>query len=214
VAGGIAIGSAQVGHQELITAEDVQRQETIVIVIAVEEASLLMAVDRIVRSVKVQDKAFGRRLERGDESLHEDFGHLKQGTTRDTVLQATEGGSGGEGVLAVGGALSKGLPEGIVSEGGVVVEILVAKSDAKDALGKQGALGVCDPLGIARIRDSAVQGIEQAKAFIDLAQEQSASIRGERTAREVDFKAALAKTGKGQGFCATLCHRSGCLLGG
>src|SRR5262249_41628507 len=47
VPGGVAVGGPQVGDQELLAAEDVQRQKAVAAVVAVEEAALLPAVDGV-----------------------------------------------------------------------------------------------------------------------------------------------------------------------
>lgn len=62
---------AQIGHQQLLPAEDIQRQETILVVETVEEPPLLLAMYRIAGGVKVQHDLLGRLLERGDELLHQ-----------------------------------------------------------------------------------------------------------------------------------------------
>jgi hypothetical protein len=44
----------------VVAAEDVQRKITVILVVAVEEASQLTTVDRVVGGVEVQDDALGR----------------------------------------------------------------------------------------------------------------------------------------------------------
>ena len=62
----------QMGHEQSRAAGDVQRQEAVVVVVAVEEVLLLVAVDRVVGGVDVEDEFGGRRLERGEELVDED----------------------------------------------------------------------------------------------------------------------------------------------
>jgi hypothetical protein len=150
----------------------------------------------------------------GDELLDENLGHLEQGAASHAVLQPTEGGCGSQRTLGVGGALGKSLPEGVVAQSRVVVEILVAQSDAQDALGQQAALAVGDQFGVARVGDDPVERVEQPQALVGLAQQRSAGVGGERAAREVGFEATVAQAGKRQGFCVTPCHRGGWLLNG
>jgi len=52
-------------------AEDVERQVAVAIVIAVEEPAFLVAVDRIVGGVEIEDDLPGCRLVRLDEDIHE-----------------------------------------------------------------------------------------------------------------------------------------------
>ena len=48
----------QIGDQQLLATEDIQRQEAVVVVVAVEEAAFLVAVDRVVGGVEVEDQFF------------------------------------------------------------------------------------------------------------------------------------------------------------
>src|SRR5690606_17740427 len=52
--GGVLVALAQVSNQQLIAAEDIQRQETVFIVVAMKEATLLMTVHRIIRGVEIE----------------------------------------------------------------------------------------------------------------------------------------------------------------
>ncbi len=70
--------------------EDVQRQEAIVIVVAVEESAFLLAVNGIVRGVEVENDLFGRRIVRGEELLDEDGVESNQRLAADAILQPTE----------------------------------------------------------------------------------------------------------------------------
>ena len=54
----------QLGAQQMLAAEDVQRQIAVIIVVAVEEPPFLVAVQRIVRGIQVQDD-LARRLVMG-----------------------------------------------------------------------------------------------------------------------------------------------------
>ncbi len=61
VFGRVDVAAAQIRHQQLVAAEDVQRQEAVAIVVAVEEPALLLPVHRSVRRIEVQDQV-RRRL--------------------------------------------------------------------------------------------------------------------------------------------------------
>src|SRR5262249_37692285 len=102
--------------------------------------------------------------------------------------------------------------EGVVTEGLVVVEILVAAGDAEDALGQKGALGVGNQVGVAGVGQAAVQGIEQAEALVGLAQQQGAGIGSQNAGGKIGFESAAVQSGKGEGGVATLCHSGGPLL--
>ena len=53
-------GGPQPAAQDVFTADDKERQEAMVIVIAVEEPALLMAMDRIVGGIEVQNDLLWR----------------------------------------------------------------------------------------------------------------------------------------------------------
>src|SRR5262249_58412348 len=103
--------------------------------------------------------------------------------------------------------------EGVVAEGLVVVEVLVATGDAEDALGQKGALGVGDEVGIAGVGEAAVQGVQQAEAPVGLAEEQGAGVGGQGASGEVGLDAAAIQGGEGEGSRGTLCHGGGPLVG-
>ena len=73
------------------------------IVVAVEEAALLLAVDRVVGGVEVEDQVLGRLGVGGDELVDQDRGDADQGRAIDAVLQAAEGRRRGQGQLRLGG---------------------------------------------------------------------------------------------------------------
>ena len=52
---GVDVRTAQFGRQQVPAAEDVKRQVAVAVVIAVEEAPLLMAMQRIVGGIEIED---------------------------------------------------------------------------------------------------------------------------------------------------------------
>jgi hypothetical protein len=58
----VDVRAPQLRRQQVTTAEDVERQIAVAIVVAVEEPPFLMPVQRIVRSVEIEDDLLGRRL--------------------------------------------------------------------------------------------------------------------------------------------------------
>ena len=67
-----------------------------VVVVAVEEVFFLVAVDRVVGGVDVEDEFGGRRVERREERIDEDGGDAEEVGAGDAVLEAAEGGGRGE----------------------------------------------------------------------------------------------------------------------
>ena len=69
--GGVDVGLPQLGAEQVLPAEDVERQVAVAIIVAVEEAAFLVAVDRIVGGVQVQDDRLGRLAPTIQEKLYE-----------------------------------------------------------------------------------------------------------------------------------------------
>ena len=107
------------------------------IVVAVEESPLLVAVDGVVGGVEVEDQVLGRLGVSGDELIDQDLGARDQRLAVDAVLQAAEGRGRGEGQLGIGASSGGHLQHRVGAEGLMVVEILVAQGDGDDPLGEQ-----------------------------------------------------------------------------
>ena len=182
VLGGVDVAGAEVGREQLVAAEDVERQEAVMIVVAVEEAALLLAVDAVVGGVEVEDQMLRRRRVRGDELIDQDLGDLDQGLAVDAVLQAAEGRRRGQRQLRLGGLPGGELKHGVDAEVLVVVEVLVPQGDRRDPLGDHGALVVDDEDGVSGVGDGGVEGVEQADLVGDLAEEQRPGVGGEPAA--------------------------------
>ena len=82
----------------------------------------------------------------------------------DPVLESAEGRGRGEGGVALDfGVFGGELPEGIVAEVLVVVEVFATGGEGEDALGEQPALGVSDESGVAGIGDGRVEGVDESE---------------------------------------------------
>ena len=86
-----------------------------------------------------------------------------QGLAVDAVLQPAEGRRRGEGHILLGRLAGGELEDGVVAEGLVVVEVLVAQGDGDDPLGEHGPLVVDDEDGVAGVGDGGVEGVEQSE---------------------------------------------------
>lgn len=69
--GGIDARRPQVGHPQLFAAEDIQRQEAVVVVVAVKAPPHLIAMHRVIGGIEVEDQFGRRRGERGDEAFEQ-----------------------------------------------------------------------------------------------------------------------------------------------
>ncbi len=208
----INVGGAEVGHEQLRPTEDIERQEAIAVVVAVEEAVFLFTVDGIVGGVKVEREVFGRFLERGDELIDEDLGDSEQRRPRDAILQPAESGRGGEwqGVVTIAaGVIGGGQPERIVAEALMVVEIFVSAGDAQHTLRQERALRMEDKTRMTRIGDPRIKGIEQAKLSIGFAEQQQSRIGSDVAGGKLGLQQSPVSTGKRQARSVRLCHRGG-----
>src|SRR4051794_27543317 len=69
----VDVGAPQLGAEEMTAAEDVERQVAIAVVVAMEEAALLMPVQRVIGGVKVEDDLPRRCAVRLQEQPHEEI---------------------------------------------------------------------------------------------------------------------------------------------
>ena len=176
----------------MIAAENVQRKIAIVLVIAMEEAAELVAVDRVVGGVEVQnDPLGGRGVGLEEEGDQEPFDVM--GVADDLLVAALVVGADGREFEAVERALAgqrlaavakplPGLPGGIAlaDDGGeqgvgpevvVVVEVFVAQRQAVDALGEEFLQRVFNEVGIAMIGETACELADDAGEFLGLAEQ-------------------------------------------
>ena len=141
------------------------------VVVAVKESPLLLAVNAVVSGVEVEDKMFRRRRMRGDELIDEDLRDLDQRLAIDTVFQSAKCRRRGQRRFWFRGLLRGNLENGIDAEGLVVVEIFVPQSDRNDTLGEHNALVVSDAGGVPGIGNGVVEGVEQSGRVGDLAKQ-------------------------------------------
>ena len=113
------------------------------------------------------------------------------------------------GMLVGTGMVGQGLPERVIAEALVVVEVFVPGGDAEDALCQQGRLGMGREYGVAGIGNDPVEGSDEPEVAVGFAKHACASIGGDVAAGKVGVNFAAVATGKGKRWCDTLCHRDG-----
>lgn len=67
----VDVARSQIRREQLVAAEHIDRQETVTVLVAIEETILLVAVYRRVRRIEVEDQHGRRFPPRGDELLHQ-----------------------------------------------------------------------------------------------------------------------------------------------
>src|SRR5690554_3713497 len=131
VVSGIQRGRTQIADQQLVATEYEQRQEDVVVVVAVEVPPELLAVHPVVGGIEVEvERLLGWQPERADELLDHFLVDGDRPVPIGLLLEATQRGLAGQHAVGIDG----GLQGDVVTQRLVVVEILVAQRQAKHAL--------------------------------------------------------------------------------
>ena len=191
------VGKPLAGQQQVPTAEYVERQVAVFIVVAVEETTLLRPVQRDVGVVEIQHDLPWRTLMRLEEEIDQqridlrsvaiDLVILRREVPR-RVLQAIECALASQ-RLAVGSQYRPQLARQhgkrrILAQFVVIVEVLVAQRQAEDALPHQRLDLMLDIAGVTPINEAVGQATQQPEASVDLSQQQRARVRGDVPAVE------------------------------
>ena len=211
----------------MIAAENVQRKKAILLVVAVEEAAQLMAVDRVIGGVEVQHDPIRRHgvglEEQRDEEVFDgscatddllvpailvgpDRGQF-QAVERTLTCQGLTFVTLPEPVLAGGIFLSHdGRQQGIVPQVIVVVEVLVAQGQSINSLGYEMFEGVLDELWVSMIGEASSELSHDSRQFLGLAKQQAAPVgrdvaaikRGKDFAGTQDREIQITGVGRGE----------------
>ena len=191
--GRIDVTRAQVRDQELLPAEDVERQETVMSIVPVEEPALLIAMDPVISRVEVQHQFLRPALAEGGDKLLDQ--HPVDGRRRGAVclpLQPAKSGAAGQRLAP----LHRRLPRQIMAQRVVIVEILVPQGQTVDALPQQIGQGMGDQRRIAPIPQHLRHGPGQSHPAVRLPQEHHPAIAGDIAARETPLDFAAIKAWK------------------
>jgi hypothetical protein len=120
--------------------------------------------------------------------------------TKATILLAASVLSGHVGLAGQQGQ------QGIAAQLVVIVEILIPEGQPIDPLRHHLRYAVLNQLGAAMIGETARQALQQVDAPVRLAQQQGATIAGDRAAVETGRDLARKMTGKLEAGLVTLCH--------
>ena len=224
--GGVVVGGAELGRQQVLAAEDVPGQVAELLVVAVEEAALLVAVQGVVGGIQVGDEHRRRRGVGTEEEVHEPaLDGLGPG---DDLLvaaggagvggrqfQAVEGTLAGQGLALVPGAqpvlaggvglADEGREQGVAAQGVLVVEVFVAQGQAVDALADELQDGVFEGVGVAVVGEAGGALAQRAGEALRLAPEQGTAVGGDGAAVEPGDDVALTQGLKREGGCVTRC---------
>jgi len=183
----VDVGRAQLGGQQMAATENVERQVTIPVVIAVEEAAFLVAMQRVVGGVEVEDDLLGRGCVRVEKQLHQqalDGSAIVSDAVIAAglfagVLQPVQSGLAGEGLTvrpACRELAGAGCQHRVTAQRVVVEQVLPPQCDAENALHEHGPHRVLDQIRHARIIEAGSKPTDQIDRRVGACQEKGAGV--------------------------------------
>jgi hypothetical protein len=221
---GVDVGPPQLRSQQVIAAEDVERQIAVAVVIAVEEPPLLPPVDRVVGRIEIQGDARRRLLMGVEEQLDEqrlDGG----GIVADAAVAIRPGGRMLQPVERAfarqrreAGPARLDPPQccaerGVAAQVVMIDQILVAESDAEHPLADQRCHVMAHPPRHPAVAEAGGEALDQPDGPVGRAQQQRARVRGDRAAAEICHHGASIDACKAHRLRATLCWHRGLPVG-
>ena len=122
--------TAQITDQQLLTAEDIQWQEAIVIIVGMGESIFLHAMLQIIRGIDIKDEPLWRFIVRGNALLSDYLLHDAGQLPGCGVLPAAQGRRTGQRSVTV----KRRLQCKVLTQGLVIVQNLFAQGQAVDTL--------------------------------------------------------------------------------
>jgi hypothetical protein len=212
-------GTPQLGDEQMAAAEHVERQITVAIVIAVVEPPLLLAVQRIVRRIEVENDLLGCALMRLQEHVDKEILDRHRIVTDLVVarrrklaqLQPVQRRLAGDwrAVFASRRKLARQhRHHRIMAQFVVVIDILVAECDPEHPLADQRLDLMLDQLWTPLIVKARRKPIHHSDRPIRRSQKQTSRVRRHQPSIKRRFHSAVFNGSKIKQFCATLClHR-------
>ena len=186
----IDMAGPQVRAQQLLAAEHVQRQVAVAVVVPMEEAALLLAVQWIVGGVEVEHQLLGRTLEAGNELLDQHLVQAPRGGAVGPLLQPAQ--RWGTGHLPV--HTHRRLHGHVLTQCAVVVEVFPPQRQPIHALAQHVAHGVLDQQRAARVGDATRGRFHQPELASHRAQQHHAAVAGHAAAVEAALHYPSAET--------------------
>ena len=169
----IDVRRPQVADQQLIAAEDIERQKAVVVIIAVEKATLLAAVHRIVRTIEVQHQFLRRVLSGSDEALHQRLMRRPSPAPVRRPLQTANRRGTGQTPIPT----ASRLQHQIVAQNLVVVDVFIAKRNGEHPLAQQTREAMLDLACLAPVRQTTAQPRLQSNTTVRQTQQQRPAVR-------------------------------------
>ena len=201
-------------------AEDIERQIAVAVVITVEEPTLLMAMQRIVSGIEVENDPLGRRLVRLEEESDEQALDRRRvmadpvvaARNQGRVLEPVERALAGErrAILALGGELAGQRREHrVVPQLVVIDQVLVAERDPEHPLRHHRCDRMLDLGLVPTVVEAGREPGHQANRPISRAEQQRPGIRRDRAAIESRHHLAAFDHFITEQVAATLCRHRG-----
>ena len=187
----IDVGFAKLRRQEMATAEHIKRQIAVAVVIAMEEAALLMAVQRVIGGVEIEDDLLGWAAMGFHKQIDQQrLDHRRivadlvvAGRQRPAQLEPVERrlARHRRAILSPRFKLAgKNRHHRIMAELIAIDQVLIAQRQSEDALADQRLDLVLDQLLAARVTKAGGKAIIEPDRPIGRAEQQRPCIRGAR----------------------------------
>ena len=179
----------------MAAAEHVERQIAVAVVIAVEEATLLMPVQRVVGGVEIEDDLFGRAAMGLHEQVDQQaFDHLRimadlviAGRQRPAQLEPVQRrlARHRRTILTPGFELAgEDRHHRVMAELIVVDQVFIAERQSEHPLADQGLDLVLDQLWPTRVAEAGGEPIDDTDRSVGRAKQQRPGVRGDASAVE------------------------------
>ncbi len=201
--GAVDLAGSQIANQQTLAAEHIQWQETVVVVIAVEEPAFLLAMHRIVGGIEVEDQLLGRHLERCDEGLHQGLVDAPRPGPVGGVLETAQRRRAGQHPVT----LRRRLQSEIMAKIRMVVDILVTQRQPEYSLAQHGRETMLHLARLPGVDQAPRRRGRQTQQPIRLAQKQNPAIARDVAAAKISHHPPLAAGWKLKAQRGTIRHR-------
>ena len=225
----VALSGAQLRPQTHISAEAEQRQVTVGVIVAVEKAPFLPAVQRVISCIEVEHQHLciarkAAHAEVQERRLNRLWLRVQLAVmirVLSSQLKAVQGRRTRQRCAAMSAAPplrtqhillpSRRGQQRIAPQVGVIVEVFITQRQRVNALSEQFPHAVVDERGIASIHKTSRQSAGDAQARINLSEQECTAIATELSAGKISHDIAGPEFIKKQLTGETLC-RAGCGL--
>ena len=181
-------------------------QVAVLVVVAVKERELLLAVRLVVGGVQVQDDPRRRRgAVPGHEQLEKDVGQPVQLAATEAILPARQRGLRAQIGVALRQASGDHFEDRVGAQPVGVVAVFVAGGDLVDALAEQVVHGMADLAGLARVVHQTGHLRGKAEGLIDRGEQHEPAVGGDVTAIKSAHHRLVRKESEVQ-LRNTVCH--------